>query len=49
MVRETRRTGWGQTHVSHETARLHLAARRRGGRLAAVGSEVGAVLVRASP
>jgi len=30
-VRETHRTGWGDTHVGHETARVHHAARRRGG------------------
>src|SRR5262249_26381106 len=36
-VRETRRTGWGQTHVSHETPRVHHAARRRG-RMAARGA-----------
>src|SRR5262249_45226612 len=28
-VQETRRTGWGQTHVSHETSRVHHVVRRR--------------------
>jgi hypothetical protein len=49
-VRETRRTGWGQTHVSHETARVHHTARRRSGCVAAcsAGAAGGAACDRVS-
>src|SRR5262249_16703299 len=40
-VRETHRTGVGDTHVGHETARLHHAP-RRGGRVAARGARAAA-------
>src|SRR5262245_22908058 len=40
-MRETHRMGRGQTHVSHETTRLHHAARRRGG-VAAWGTRAAA-------
>src|SRR5262249_36261507 len=41
-VRETHRTGWGETHVGPETARVHHAARRRGCRVAARGARAAA-------
>src|SRR6266481_2365906 len=41
-VRETRRVGWGQTHVSHETARVHHATWRRGRGVAARGGRAAA-------
>src|SRR5262249_41434469 len=34
-MRETHRMGWDQTHVSHETPRVHIAPERRGSRVAA--------------
>src|SRR5262249_20479144 len=41
-MRETHRMGWDQTHVSHETPRVHIAPERRGSRVAARGARAAA-------